>query len=260
MDRSLGFGSNTYNFVALLTLGFPSASYLKHLTSLHTFTRRTVLQKVRYRTRMVLYLLVNIGFQVLFTPLPGFFSPFLHSTASLSVIRLYLGLGGGPPGFPASSSCSPVLWILSPAFGFRLRDFHPLRFGFPTNSANRLQWIIQSATPVVFLHPVWPLSLSLAATQKIDVSFSSSAYLDVSVQRVSPQYAMCLHTVDCAWPQPGFPIRKSAGKSDICSLPQLIAAYHVLLRHLIPRHSPYALISLTCFQVSNRIIWVYALL
>ena len=87
MDRSLGFGSNTYNLIALLTLGFPLAPYLKYLTSLHTFTRRTVLQKVRYRTRMVLYLLVNIGFQVLFTPLPGFFSPFLHSTASLSVIR-----------------------------------------------------------------------------------------------------------------------------------------------------------------------------
>ena len=27
--------------------------------------------------------------------------------------------------------------------------------------------------------PVWPLSLSLAATNKIDVSFSSSGYLDV---------------------------------------------------------------------------------
>ena len=164
MDRSLGFGSNPYNLFALLTLGFPLAPFLKNLTSLHRFTRRTVLQKVRYRTRMVLYLLVNIGFQVLFTPLPGFFSPFLHSTASLSVIRLYLGLGGGPPGFPASSSCSPVLWILSPAFGFLLRDFHPLRLGFPTNSANRLQWIIQSATPMVLLPSVWPLSLSLAAT------------------------------------------------------------------------------------------------
>ena len=35
----------------------------------------------------VLCVLVNIRFQVLFTPLPGFFSPFLHSTGSLSVIR-----------------------------------------------------------------------------------------------------------------------------------------------------------------------------
>ena len=31
---------------------------------------------------------------------------------------------------------------------------------------------------------VWALSLSLAATNKIDVSFSSSGYLDVSVHRV----------------------------------------------------------------------------
>ena len=31
---------------------------------------------------------------------------------------------------------------------------------------------------------VWPLSISLAATLEIDVSFSSSGYLDVSVHRV----------------------------------------------------------------------------
>ena len=198
MGRSLGFGSNTCNLFALLTLGFPLAPFLKNLTLLHTFTRRTVLQKVRYRTHKVLYLLVNTGFQVLFTPLPGFFSPFLHSTASLSVIRLYLGLGGGPPGFPASSSCSPVLWILSPARSFRLRDYHPLWFDFPINSANLLQWIIQSATPTVLLQSVWPLSISLAATLEIDVSFSSSAYLDVSVQRVSPRIAMYLLYDDCA--------------------------------------------------------------
>ena len=164
MGRSLGFGSNTCNLIALLTLGFPSAPFLKNLTLLHTYTRRTVLQKVRYRSSNELYLLVNTGFQVLFTPLPGSFSPFLHSTASLSVIRLYLGLGGGPPGFPANSSCSPVLWILTPASLFRVRDYHPLWFGFPANSAKALQWITQSATPVVLLPPVWPLSLSLAAT------------------------------------------------------------------------------------------------
>ena len=53
--------------------------------------------------------------------------------------------------------------------------------------------IMQSATPKVLLPLVWPLSLSLAATKKIDVSFSSSAYLDVSVQRVSlriPMYSV----------------------------------------------------------------------
>ena len=80
MDRSPGFGSYTDNLFALLTLGFPTASVLNTLTLLPTYTRRTVLQKVRYRTLIVLYLLVNTRFQVLFTPLPGFFSPFLHST------------------------------------------------------------------------------------------------------------------------------------------------------------------------------------
>ena len=46
--------------------------------------------------------------------------------------------------------------------------------------------------------PVWPLSISLAATLEIDVSFSSSAYLDVSVQRVSLRIAMYLLYDDCA--------------------------------------------------------------
>ena len=43
----------------------------------------------------------------------------------------------------------------------------------------------------------------------------------------------------------GSPIRKSADITDICSSPQLIAACHVLLRLLMPRHSPCALSSLT---------------
>ena len=47
-----------------------------------------------------------------------------------------------------------------------------------------LSSIMLSSTPEILLSPVWPLSLSLAATKEIDVSFSSSSYLDVSVQRV----------------------------------------------------------------------------
>ena len=40
--------------------------------------------------------------------------------------------------------------------------------------------------------PVWPLSISLAATLEIDVSFFSSGYLDVSVHRV-PSIRLCIH-------------------------------------------------------------------
>ena len=71
MDRSLGFGSIPYDFLALFRLDFSSASYLKYLTLPYKITRRTVLQKVRHRTYKVLCLLVNIGFQVLFHSPPG---------------------------------------------------------------------------------------------------------------------------------------------------------------------------------------------
>ena len=43
----------------------------------------------------------------------------------------------------------------------------------------------------------------------------------------------------------GLPHSEIHGSMDICSFPWLIAAYHVLHRLLMPRHSPCALISLT---------------
>ena len=44
--------------------------------------------------------------------------------------------------------------------------------------------LVAVRTPAVFLPPVWPLPLSLATTRGISVDFSSSPYLDVSVQAV----------------------------------------------------------------------------
>ena len=43
----------------------------------------------------------------------------------------------------------------------------------------------------------------------------------------------------------GLPHSDICGSRDICSSPQLFAACHVLLRLLMPRHSPCALFSLT---------------
>ena len=93
--------------------------------------------------------------------------------------------------------------------------------------------------------PVCPLSISLAATLEIDVSFSSSGYLDVSVHRVPSVHLwiQCTVTEVCS---AGFPHSEICGSMDICSSPQLIAAYHVFHRLLVPRHPPCALYSLTC--------------
>ncbi len=93
---------------------------------------------------------------------------------------------------------------------------------------------------------VWPLSISLAATLKIDFSFSSSGYLDVSVHRVPSAWLCIYHAVTGVLPA-GFPHSEINGSLDICSSPSLIAAYHVFLRLLVPRHPPCALISLTSF-------------
>ena len=127
---------------------------------------------------------------------------------------------------------------------FRIPDSHRLWYAFPYISTNALKSIMQSATPNILLYSVWPLSLSLAATKKIDVSFSSSAYLDVSVQRVSFIYLWIQYMMTDFY-SAGFPHSDICGSMDICSYPQLFAACHVLRRLLMPSHSPYALISLT---------------
>ena len=92
--------------------------------------------------------------------------------------------------------------------------------------------------------PVWPLSISLAATLEIDVSFFSSGYLDVSVPRV-PLHALWIGAWIAEVCSAGFPHSEISGSLDICSSPKLFAAYHVFHRLLVPRHPPYALFSMT---------------
>ena len=96
-----------------------------YLTSPLPITRRTVLQKVRGRTHMVLPLLVNIEFQVLFHSPPGVLFTFPSQYYALSVTEEYLGLGGGPPGFPQGFSCLVVLWILLGFTWISLTGFSP---------------------------------------------------------------------------------------------------------------------------------------
>ena len=44
------------------------------------------------------------------------------------------------------------------------------------------------------------------------------------------------------------------GSTLVCSSPKLFAAYHVLLRLLVPRHPPYALI---CFNLLKRFFYYF---
>ena len=110
MDRSPGFGSTSCNFVALFRLAFTSAPDLKSLTLLHNVTRRSILQKVRDRT-------LNRALSACKHRVSGSLSLPSRGSFHLSLTVLYaighqsyLGLEGGPSGFPPDSSCPAVLW------------------------------------------------------------------------------------------------------------------------------------------------------
>ena len=98
-------------------------------------------------------------------------------------------------------------------------------------------------TPTELLQSVWPLPRSLATTSGISVDFFSSPYLDVSVQAVPLIYLfiqyMMHELLSCGLLHSDIPGSKCA-----CHSPRLFAAYRVLLRLLMPRHPPCALISL----------------
>ena len=100
---------------------------------------------------------------------------------------------------------------------------------------------------------VWALPVSLAATPGIDVSFSSSGYLDVSVHRV-PFHTLWIGVWMTGVLPAGFPHSDICGSKIICISPQLFAAYHVFLRLLVPRHPPCALIRLTFCSSALAII------
>ena len=68
-------------------------------------------------------------------------------------------------------------------FSFRLRGSHPLWPAFPYRSTNQSYRCV-SPQPRGINPSVWPLPRSLATTGGISVDFSSSPYLDVSVQAV----------------------------------------------------------------------------
>ena len=112
----------------------------------------------------------------------------------------------------------------------------------------RLRYRIDIAvlTPKVLLPLVWPLPLSLATTRGISFDFSSSPYLDVSVQGVPRAYLLIQYTLhdSSSWV---FPHSEICGSKLICSSPQLIAACHVLRRLRKPRHPSCALLSFPFF-------------
>ena len=56
----------------------------------------------------------------------------------------------------------------------------------------------------------------------------------------------------------GLPHSVICGSQDVCSSPQLFAAYHDLLRQIAPRHPPWTLSRLTIFLLPSSLHFSYA--
>ena len=67
------------------------------------------------------------------------------------------------------------------------------------------------------------------------------------------RFPSCTYLIQCRIPFGGFPHSEISGSMLICSSPKLIAAYHVLHRLLMPRHSPCALFRLTFVETIRQI-------
>ena len=164
---------------------------------------------------------------------------------------------GGPRGFRPGFPCPAVLRnSRNEAVRFRLRGRYPLRRAVPCTSpttqlcnsstrrqADHLKPYNPATTTAAAYHvaTVWAVPFSLATTQGVEVSFLSSGYLDVSVPQLASSHPMYSDASTSALPLVGFPIRKSRGQRLVSTSPGLIAAAHVLLRLLAPRHPPCAL-------------------
>ena len=98
------------------------------------------------------------------------------------------------------SACSDKVPRVSSYSGYR-HAASPFAYGaFPLsgllsqNSSARISGSFMRSEPRGARTPVWALPVSLAATPGIDVSFSSSGYLDVSVHRV-PLITLWIHVM-----------------------------------------------------------------
>ena len=145
------------------------------------------------------------------------FSPFLHSTGSLSVSREYLALPDGPGRFTQNSSCSALLRIPLGFAWLRIRSSHALWLYFPEHSAHQL------SCHGVVLQPRYCLN---------NTGLGSSAFARHYLR--NHYYFLLLWVLRCfssprsppcsGWKSfnlPGCPIRKSGDQRLFASTPSL---------------------------------------
>ena len=180
------------------------------------------------------------------------FSPFLHSTGSLSVSREYLALPDGPGRFTQNSSCSALLRIPLGFAWLRIRSSHALWLYFPEHSAHQLSChgVVLQPHPCrnmdglgysPFARHYWGnhcLFSFPAGTKMFQFpALASKLSWIISLQDIGLSHS------------------EISGSKVICTSPKLIAAYHVLHRLREPRHPPCALTYFLSYR--SRMVDIY---
>ena len=169
-------------------------------------------------------------------PCSGYFSPFLHSTGTLSVSWKYLALPGGPGGFRQDSSCPALLRILLNSCSLTCTQL--------SCSMVTLSRVFQFATQVfdVVLQP-----RNCRNNYGLGYFHFARRYFGNRCFFLFLLLLRCFSSE--GWPPfrmlgllpNGLSHSEISGSSPVCKSPELIAAYHVFRRLQEPRHPPYAL-------------------
>ena len=160
-------------------------------------------------------------------PCSGFFSPFLHSTRSLSVSREYLALPDGPGRFAQDSSCPALLRIPLCCISLHILDYHRLWSHFPKCSVHDLHTMSRSYNPSHALRRHW-FGLFPVRSPLLGESFLFSLPAGTKMFQF-PAFASDMHRMTGLQPA-GLSHSEISGSKVICTSPKLIAAYHVLHR------------------------------
>ena len=209
----------------LFTLGFPAAPLLNNLTSLHTITRRTVLQKVPHRALGALCACKHKVSGSFHSP-PGVLFTFPSQYCSTIGHQVVFRLGGWSPHIPIGFHVPDGTLDTASQLHISPTGLSPSSVGFPTPFRYTSLIACAVRTPTVLLPSVWPLPLSLATTRGISVDFFSSPYLDVSVREV-PHVTLWIHVTFHGSSPWGFPHSEIRGYNAYLQLP---AAYRSLSR------------------------------
>ena len=180
-------------------------------------------------------------------PCSGFFSPFLHSTRSLSVSREYLALPDGPGRFAQDSSCPALLRIPLCRISLHILDYHRLWSHFPKCSVHDLHTMSRSYNPSHALRRHW-FGLFPVRSPLLGESFIYFLFLQVLRCFSSPR-SLFSQEKYLVFNQVGSPIRKSSDQWSFAptrSLSQLIPSFIASVSQGI-RHTPFLTFFKTVF-------------